>query len=145
MRGLLLGDLLTTVGVLAFSFYTVQGRKVLRTMDSVRAVALGFLFASPFMLPVFVWSAARQPWGQVTWKGWTSLAYMLVCASLICYRLHIYALRHLTAGRVAAFTTLQPAVAILVALVTGIDRVTPSLVVGALVALGGVLLVQRGR
>lgn len=145
LRGQLLGDLLTTVGVIGFSYYTVQGRKVLRTMDSVRAVALGFLFAAPFMLPVAVGSSLRQPWDAVTWKGWTSLAYMQIFASLVCYRLHIYALKGLTAGRVAAFTTLQPAIGILVALAAGVDRITPSLAVGAGLALAGIVLVQIRR
>jgi drug/metabolite transporter (DMT)-like permease len=145
LRGRLLGDLLTAVGILSFSFYTVQGRKILRDMDSVRAVALGFLFAAPFMVPVLGWSALRQDWGAVTWKGWTSLAYMQLFASLVCYRLHIYALRQLTAGRVAAFTTLQPAIGIAVAVAAGVDRLTPSLAAGAALALGGVVLVQIRR
>lgn len=145
LRGQMLGDLLTAVGIVSFSYYTVQGRKVLRSMDSVRAVALGFLVAAPFMLPVLAWSGVRQDWGVVTGKGWAALLYMQLFASLVCYRFHIYALRHLTAGRVAAFTTLQPAIGIGVALVAGVDRVTPSLAVGAVLALAGVVLVQIRR
>jgi drug/metabolite transporter (DMT)-like permease len=142
-RGLWVGDALTTVGILAFSLYTVRGRLLLRTMDSVRAVTLCFVVAAPFMIPVLAWSAcARQDWSVVTWKGWTSLAYMFVCANLVCYRLHIYALRHLKAGQVAAFTTLQPAIGIGVAVAAGVDRLTPSLAVGAALALAGTVLVQ---
>ena len=82
IRGTWLGDVLTTVGIIAFSIYTVQGRKVLRSMDSYRAITLSFLVAAPFMLPVAGWSAlARQDWGVVTWKGWTSLTYMFVFAN----------------------------------------------------------------
>jgi drug/metabolite transporter (DMT)-like permease len=143
-RGTWLGDVLTTVGIMAFSLYTVQGRKVLRTMDSVRAVTLSFLVAAPFMIPVLAWSAfTRQDWGAVTWKGWTALAYMFVCANLVCYRLHIYALRHLKAGQVAAFTTLQPAIGIAIAVAAGVDVLTPTLGVGAVLAIVGTVLVQR--
>lgn len=147
LRGTWLGDVLTTVGIIAFSIYTVQGRKVLRSMDSYRAITLSFLVAAPFMMPVAAWSAlARQDWGVVTWKGWTSLAYMFVFANLVCYRLHIYALRNLKAGQVAAFTTLQPAIGILVAVAAGVDRFTAALGVGAALALAGTILVQlRGR
>jgi drug/metabolite transporter (DMT)-like permease len=138
------GDLLTLLGITAFSVYTVQGRKLLRTMDSMRAVTLSFVVAAPFMIPIAAWSGfARQHWDVVTWKGWTSLAYMFVFANLCCYRLHIYALRHLKAGQVAAFTTLQPAIGISVAVAAGIDRLTPSLAVGAALALVGTILVQK--
>lgn len=142
-RGLWVGDLLTLLGITAFSIYTVQGRKVLRTMDSMRAVTLSFVVAAPFMVPIAAWSAfGRQHWDVVTWKGWTSLAYMFVAANLICYRLHIHALRHLKAGQVAAFTTLQPAIGIGVAVAAGVDVLTPSLAVGAVLALAGTVLVQ---
>lgn len=143
IRGTWLGDVLTTLGITAFSVYTVQGRKVLRTMDSVRAVTLSFVVAAPFMLPIAAWSAlGRQSWDHVTWKGWTSLVYMFVFANLVCYRLHIHALRHLKAGQVAAFTTLQPAIGIVVAVAAGVDVLTPSLGVGAGLALAGTMLVQ---
>jgi len=143
IRGTWLGDVLTTLGITAFSVYTVQGRKVLRTMDSVRAVTLSFVVAAPFMLPVAAWSGlARQNWDVVTWKGALGLLYMFVCANLICYRLHIYALNRLKAGQVAAFTTLQPAIGIAVAVAAGVDRLTPSLAVGAALALAGTVFVQ---
>jgi len=143
IRGTWLGDVLTTLGIAAFSVYTVQGRKVLRTMDSVRAVTLSFVVAAPFMLPIAAWSAAaRQDWSAVTWKGWWSLGYMFVFANLVCYRLHILALRHLKAGQVAAFTTLQPAIGIGIAVAAGVDVLTPSLGAGAVLALAGTALVQ---
>lgn len=146
LRGTWAGDLLTTVGIVAFSLYTVQGRKVLRTMDSMRAVTLSFGVAAPFMLPIGLWSAAtRQDWGTVDGKGWLSLAYMFVAANLVCYRLHIYALKRLKAGQVAAFTTLQPAIGIAFAVAAGVDRLTGSLALGAALALLGTVLVQLRR
>jgi drug/metabolite transporter (DMT)-like permease len=143
MQGTWFGDVLTTVGITAFSVYTVQGRKVLRTMDSVRAVTLSFVVAAPFMIPIAIWSAVgRQSWSAVTWTGWSSLAYMFVFANLVCYRLHIYALRRLAAGQVAAFTTLQPAIGIVVAVAAGRDHLSVSLGAGAALALVGTVLVQ---
>jgi drug/metabolite transporter (DMT)-like permease len=140
------GDVITTLGVTSFSIYTVYGRKALRSMGSFRAVALAFIVAVPFMLPVLVWGTVNQPsWQAVDWKGWAALAYMLVFANMVCYRLHIFALTKLTAGRVAAFTDLQPAIGIGVAVLAGRDQVTGSLLAGAAVALIGVVLVQFRR
>lgn len=143
IRGTWLGDVLTTVGISAFSLYTVQGRKILRTMDPYRAVTLVFVVAAPFMIPVAAWSAlARQDWSIVTPKGWAALTYMFVAANLICYRCHIYALNRLKAGQVAAFTTLQPAIGITIAVAWGVDVLTPTLAVGAVLAIAGTVLVQ---
>lgn len=142
----ILGDVISTVGVLAFSFYTVFGRRVVQSMSSRRVVSLAFLFAAPLLVPFLVWGAARQPsWGAVTPKGWLALGYMLVFANMVCYLLHSFALTRLRANQVAAFTDLQPAVGITVAVLAGMDRLTVSLAAGAAVALVGVVLVQLRR
>jgi drug/metabolite transporter (DMT)-like permease len=138
----LLGDLLTLCGITAFSVYTVAGRRLLGRMRAMRAVALAFACAVPFVVPVLVWGIFRQDWARVDGRGWLSLAYMIVCANLVCYALHIYALSRLTAAKVAAFVDLQPAIGIAVSVLLGQDVLTGAMVAGSLVAIAGVVLVQ---
>jgi drug/metabolite transporter (DMT)-like permease len=140
------GDVISACGIVAFSFYTVHGRRVVQGMSSRRVVTLAFLFAVPLMVPLLFYGIARQPsWSGVPLKGWLALAYMLVFANMICYLLHSYALTRLKAGQVAAFTDIQPAIGISVAILAGKDHLTASLVVGAAIALVGVVLVQFHR
>lgn len=145
IRGTYLGDLLTAAGITAFSFYIVLGRRLVGRMSSFRAVTFAFVFAVPFMVPVLMIGLMRQDWHLVTWKGVTALAYMLVFANIIAYILHIFALTHLTAGQVAAFVDLQPAIGIGIAVLFQVDVVSPHLLIGAAVALAGVVLVQLRR
>jgi len=142
--GTFYGDLITIGGISAFSVYTVFGRRVMSAMGSRRAVTLAFLFAGPVMLPLVVYAATRVDWSHVTWRGWSALAYMLVFANMAAYLLHSYALSRLKAGQVAAFTNLQPAIAIGISAVSGYPT-RPSLFIGAAIALGGVVLVQLRR
>src|SRR5579862_841840 len=128
------GDLITMGGISAFSIYTVFGRRVMSAMGSRRAVMLAFLF----------YGALRVDWSHVTWRGWVALAYMLVFANMVCYLLHSYALARLKAGQVAAFTNLQPAIAIGISAASGYPT-RPSLFIGAAIALAGVVLVQLRR
>src|SRR5436190_15959693 len=132
--GTIWGDLITMGGISAFSIYTVFGRRVMSEMGSRRAVTLAFLFAAPVMVPLLVFGAMRVDWVHVTWRGWAALAYMLIFANMVCYLLHSYALARLKAGQVAAFTNLQPAIAIGIAAATG-DKARPSLLIGAAIAL----------
>lgn len=145
LRKSIWGDVLTTVGITAFTFYTVFGRKAIEGMGSLRVVTLGFLFAVPLMAPFLAWGAVRTDWSRVDGHGWAALAYMFVGANLVAYRCHIFALEHLTAGRVAAFTTLQPAIGISIAVLAGKDTLSSTLVAGSILALGGVVLVQLRR
>ncbi|MFN3485732.1 MAG: DMT family transporter [Planctomycetota bacterium] len=141
-RGTIAGDLLTALGILAFSLYTVLGRRVLGVLGSLRTVAWAFVLATPLMAPLLVLGAARQDWTAVTWKGWAALGYMWGGANLVAYAAHLYALKRLKAGQVAAFADLQPVIGIGVAVLAGLDRVTPILLVGAAAALAGVVVVQ---
>jgi drug/metabolite transporter (DMT)-like permease len=143
-RGTFYGDLITIGGITAFSVYTVFGRRIMSEMGSRRAVTLAFLFAGPVMVPMVVWGATRVDWAHVTWRGWAALAYMLLGANMAAYLLHSYALARLKAGQVAAFTNLQPAIAIGIATATG-DPARPTLFIGAAIALIGVVLVQLRR
>jgi drug/metabolite transporter (DMT)-like permease len=138
------GDLITIGGITAFSVYTVFGRRVMSAMGSRRAVTLAFLFAVPVMIPMLGWSATQVNWAGVTWKGWSALAYMLLCANMAAYLLHSYALARLKAGQVAAFTNLQPAIAIGISAASGYPT-RASLFIGAAIALAGVVLVQLRR
>lgn len=144
-QGDLVGDLVTLVGVLAFSFYVAWGRRVVRAKGGLRTLAMAFVFAAPLVAPVLVYGASVQDWSRVTWKGWTAMAYMWVCGNLIAYRLHMFALSRLTAGQVAAFIDIQPAIAITLAVLAGRDETSWPLMAGAVLAIAGVALVQLRR
>jgi len=144
-RDTVVGDVLTAMGILSFSFYIVLGRRLVSRMGSFRAVTFAFVFAIPFMVPVLVIGLVRQHWELVTWKGIAALGYMLVFANIVAYILHLFALTRLTAGQVAAFVDLQPAIGISIAVMFNMDVLTPNLLIGAAVALAGVVLVQLRR
>ncbi len=142
LAGTIAGDIVTTIGAVAFSFYIVLGRRLSPGLTSFQGVTFTFVLAVPFMIPPFVFGALHQDWGAVTGKGWGSLAYMIVFATIVCYVLHLYALSKLGAAQVSIFTDLQPALASAIAVLAGVDRITLPLVVGGLLALVGVALVQ---
>jgi drug/metabolite transporter (DMT)-like permease len=142
IRGTLLGDVLTFAGVLAFSYYMVQGRRTLEKMGSFRAVTFAFVLGAPLLAPSLVYGVLKTDWARVTWRGWAALGYMFLFANLVCYRLHIFSLSRLKAGQVAVFSDFQPALGIAIAVLAGKDRLTPELLAGATVALAGIVLVQ---
>lgn len=139
------GDLLTLAGTISFAVYTVLGRRVVGRIGTYKAVTWAFVLAIPFLIPNFAIGFAGQDWARVTWRGWAALGYMIVAATLVCYTLHLFALSRLKAGQVAIFTDLQPALGTGIAVIAGLDRVTPTLVVGGAIAILGVALVQLRR
>ncbi|MFZ5928055.1 MAG: EamA family transporter [Acidobacteriota bacterium] len=72
------------------------------------------------------------------------LAYMTLLASILCYLIFYYALDHMPASRLAAFSYLQPVIAALTAFVFLHEPVTLPVAAGGALVLGGVWVTGRG-
>ena len=76
--------------------------------------------------------------------AWLCLLFMALFPSTICYLIYSYALTHIPASRVAAFSYIQPVLATMLAVVMLGERVTLPLVAGGAVIFSGVYLTERG-
>lgn len=141
----LLGDMITSLGVLSFSYYTVMGKDVSQQFGLLRATFATYVAGMLFLIPVGVLTWNRQPWHQVTWRGLVALGYMVVFGSVVAYVIFYFALRHSDASRVASYAYLQPVMASALSIFFLGERLTLSLVTGILIILSGVFIAERGR
>jgi drug/metabolite transporter (DMT)-like permease len=141
--GTWLGDLIMFSGSLAFCFYTVIGKKVAARYDSVAMNLYTYVIAAILVLPVAIWCGARLDWAAVGWEGWLGLAYMSVFASVVAYLIYYWALRHMAASRLAAFSYLMPLLATVLGILLLGERITANLLVGGALVLVGVWLTER--
>lgn len=140
----LAGDLCTLVGVMGFAIYTVWGKKIAAQYDAIGMNTFNQCAAGVIMLPLAIRQATRLDWARVTWQGWFGVFYMAAMSSIAGYIIFYWALRHMPASRLAAFSYLQPVMAIaLAALLVG-ERITPHVVAGGVLVLLGVYLTERG-
>jgi drug/metabolite transporter (DMT)-like permease len=82
-------------------------------------------------------------WAGVPWEGWAGLLYMALLASVVAYLIFYWALRHLAASRLAAFTYIQPVLATLLGIEYLGERLTKNVVIGGALILAGVYLAER--
>jgi drug/metabolite transporter (DMT)-like permease len=145
-RGPLVGDLLLLVAVVAWAFYTAEGRALVTTHGPLAVIAWTVIGGTMMYLPLGVASLAVPGTvhriAHASPAAWLGLAYLILVTSVIAYLLWYWALAHLPAARVAIFSNLQPlATAVLAHLFLG-EHVTPQFVGGALVVISGVILAQ---
>ncbi len=141
--GTLLGDLTTMGGSLAFSMYVVLGKKVARKYSSIEMNFFNYLVAAVLILPIAVRQGLVLDWNAISWRGWTALLYAALCASVLAYLLYFWALRHVTASRIAAFSYLLPVMATLAGIFLLGERPTLFLYAGGALVLCGVWLAER--
>jgi len=139
----LLGDFLIFLAGLTFALFTVFGKEVSSRHSSITVNTFSYVSGALALAPLTLWMGHDFPFERVSVLGWTSLAYMALFPSVICYLIYYYALTYIPASRVAAFNYLQPVLATLMAVVALGERVTWPLVAGGAVIFSGVYLTER--
>lgn len=139
----LLGDVLVFSGSSMFALFTVAGKSLSQHIGSVAVNTIGYTASAVLLLPLTLSMASEFDFSRVSWIGWSSLLYTAVFASALCYIIYYYALSHVPASRVAAFSYVQPLLATLMAIPMLGERPTGSLIAGGALVFAGVLLAER--
>jgi drug/metabolite transporter (DMT)-like permease len=140
----LAGDALTALASTAFSVFAVLGKKATERYSSLAVNGFAYVAGGAMLIPVLVWQASAFPFAQVSPAAWSSLVYMALFPSVICYLIYYYALSRISASRVTAFIYLEPVLATLMAVAFLGERVTAQLIAGGTVIFAGVYLTERG-
>jgi drug/metabolite transporter (DMT)-like permease len=141
----LAGDFITCCGALAFSIFTVLGKPQANRYGTITVNTFAYAGGALLMSPVTLWQSAGFDFRAVPFSAWVSIFYMALLPSVICYLIYFYALAHMEASRLAAFSYLQPLLATVFGIFILHERVTLALVVSGLVIFGGVYITERAR
>lgn len=136
------GDLMTLGASLAFTGYTVLGKKVAGRFSPVTINTYTYSAAALILAPLTLRQALRLDWRAVGWEGWWAVFYMALGTSVLAYLLWFWALRHLAASRLSAFTYLQPVLGTLLGIFVLHEPFTRQLAIAGALVLGGVLLTE---
>lgn len=140
----LAGDAVTAVACVLFSMFAVYGKKATESYGTLAVNGFAYVGGAALLAPVVLWQARGFPFANVSAAGWSSLVYMALFPSLICYLIYYHALTHISATRVSAFIYLEPLIATLMAIAFLGERVTTPLVASGTVIFAGVYLTERG-
>jgi drug/metabolite transporter (DMT)-like permease len=140
----LAGDAITGAAALLFAAYAAYGKKATALHGTIVTNGFAYMGGAVLLAPIALWQGRAFPFAEVTAGGWSSLVYMAIFPSAVCYLIYYYALTRISASRLAAFVYLEPVIATLMAVALLGERITPSLAVGGTVILAGVFLTERG-
>jgi drug/metabolite transporter (DMT)-like permease len=140
----LAGDALVYMASLTLAVFTVRGKQEASRFGGVLVNTFAYAGSGIAMLPIVAGYSFAFDFGKVSWIGWASLVYMAVFASVVCYLIYYYALSHVPASRVSAFSYLQPLLGTLMAIPLLDEHPTRSLLSGGALVLAGVFLAERG-
>ncbi len=138
------GDILIVLACLTFAWFTVFGKRVTVRHGAVVVNTVAYTGAALALSPLTVFLAWGGGLERVSTAGWLSLFYMALFPSMVCYLIYAYALEHLSASRLSAFSYLQPVLATSIAIPALGERVGAALVAGGALVFAGVWITERG-
>ena len=140
----LAGDAITALACTLFSLFAVYGKRAAERYGTVVFNGFAYVSGAALLAPVVLWQGREFPFAQVSAAAWSSLVYMALFPSVICYLIYYYALTHISASRVSAFIYLEPVIATLMGVAFLGEQITGTLVAGGTVIFTGVYLTERG-
>lgn len=140
---LLFGDIITLVGTLGYSVYTVLAKRVSRSYDTISMNTFSAAVAAVLWLPIALRQGIRLNWAGVGLAGWAGLLYMVLCSAVGGYLLFCWLLRHMDASRVVVVNYFQPVVVVLLSIPLLAERPTARLLLSGVLVLLGVYLTEH--
>lgn len=139
-----IGDMIVIAGMIGFAVYTVLAKKVTRQYDTISMNTFCNIAGAILLLPLGVRQAALLHWRDVGWAGWAGLAYSVLVSSICAHLIFFWALRHMTASRLAVFTYVEPLLATFLAVIFLGEKLTGTLLAAGALILFGVYLAEIG-
>ena len=75
--------------------------------STVAVNGFAYISGAALLAPILLWQARGFSFAHVSAAGWSSLVYMALFPSVICYLIYYHALTHISASRVSAFIYLR--------------------------------------
>jgi drug/metabolite transporter (DMT)-like permease len=136
------GDLLTLLGVLCWSGYTVGLRTLPDGFSPLRVTTVTTIAGMPGLVLVAMPGLLRMEWGAVPGTAWGALAYATLFSLVLAYLLWNRSVKAVGGTRTAIYMCLTPLIAAAGAWILLGEQPQPLQGVGAAVIIAGVLLTR---
>ena len=145
-RGELWGDLLTVGAVISWGAYLTACKPLIARHGALPVLAATFLVGALLDLPVALATLPHwSPLANASGAAWRGLVYLTLVVTVLGLACQNQALRRLDASQVATVGNASPILTVLWGVWLFHETVTPALVVGGALTLGGILWTGRPR
>ena len=138
-----LGNILFLVNATFFALYLILVKKLVDKYHPFTLMKWLFLIGIGLNLPVTLPEFLEVSWSELPWEALWKMGFVVVGTTFCTYLFNAFALTQLKASTVSAFVYLQPLIAIIFAVASGRDSLSPVKTGAAILVLIGVYLVGK--
>jgi drug/metabolite transporter (DMT)-like permease len=140
------GDLLIVGAVISWGAYMTIGRRLIVRHGALPALAATFLVGAALALPLALATAPGwPPLADASLPAWRGLAYLTLVVTVFGLACQNQAMRRLDASQVATFGNAAPILTVIWGIWLFHETITPALVLGGVLTLGGIFWTSRPR
>ena len=136
------GDLIIIVSVIAWAYYTIFGKQLVRKYGALRMTAYSLSLGAILYFPFGAYHALQYDYSQATLAAWGSVAYMAIALSVVVYVLWYWLLKYFDASRIAVYHNIQPIIASIVAYTILGESLSAVFLIGGAVVIVGVVITE---
>ncbi|TGE32087.1 DMT family transporter [Desulfosporosinus sp. Sb-LF] len=139
------GDLLMLIAVCCFAIYSLLSRRYMKQylLSPLMVTAYTFLICVVVSVPFVLWENPATYLFAATARGWLSILYMSVFASVLGYLFQMIAIQRIGAPRTAIFINLVPIFTIIQSVTILGESITLIKLMSAAIVITGVYLATR--
>ena len=139
------GDLLCMFAQLSFAFYLSMFNKLIKRYSVFTVNKWMFTFAAIVITPFTFTHVSAIPFAEITVKTWLETAFVVVVCTFFCYILTMQAQQILRPTVVSVYNYVQPLVAVIVSVLTGLGVFKPTHAIAVLLVFFGVRFVTKSK
>lgn len=139
------GEIYMLSAVFSWAVYTVLGQRILADLSPLTATTYAAIWGT-LLLMLFVWvQSPTLEWASLKVGSVLSILYLAVFGTVVAFVWFYQGVRHIGSAKSAVFTNLVPVFGVLLSIVLLNEDISSSLVVGGLLAVGGVALTNASN
>lgn len=139
------GDIIMMIAVCCFAVYSLLSRRYMKQyrLSPFMVTAYTFLICVVISVPFVLWEDPSTYLFSASAKGWLSILYMSVFASLVGYLIQMVAIQRIGAPRTNIYINLVPIFTIIQSVTILGESITLFKLIGAAIVITGVYLATR--
>lgn len=139
------GDIIVFLGAVTFSLFTVFNKRIALRRTGTTVNTFAYAGSAILLIPLTAFELSRHNISHAGFAAWAALVYMAAFSSVSAYLIYSWALSRVPASQLAAFSYMQPLIAIVLAAFILNEAITPPIAGAGILILGGVAIIERAR
>ena len=140
---ILLGDILVILSAMAYTFYFILVKPLMKEYSSIHVMRWVFTFGFFMILPLCTKEFSNITWQVFTIKDWALLFLITIPGTFLAYIFNVYGIKKLSASTAGAYIYSQPVFAVIVYMIFLKEQLSLYKILAAVLIFAGVYLSNR--